>query len=134
MDSKVITKAILCSILGLIIFVLMETLFAIVIGLVAYILDNIGLAGISIWLARFITPESFFIPFLSLFFVNWIISLMYKETEQKKFCTTLLGAYLLLLAIIGIINNLICGNSIWVNLSTGVCGLILLFNKLEKII
>lgn len=133
MDSKVITKAILCSILGLIVFVLMEALFAIVIGLIAYILNNIGLASISMWLTRFITPDSFLIPIFSLFFVNWVISLFYKETEQKKFCMTLLGAYLLILAIVGIINNLILGNSIWVNLTTGGCGLFLLFNKLEEL-
>lgn len=132
MDGKAVAKAILCSLLGLVLFVLMETLFAIVIGLVAYILNYIGLASISMWIARLITPDSFLIPIFSLFFVNWVISLFCKEAEQKKLCVTLLGAYLLALAIFGIINNLILGNSVWVNLTTGGCGLLLLFNKLEK--
>ena len=132
MDNKTTTKAILCSFLGLISFIVMEALAAAILAGIVYIILELGFERIGAWVARFAAPDSFLIPIFGLFFAYWIISLICKQPEQKKLCTTLLGAYLLLIAVVGLIVNLIFGGSIWINLTTGASGLLLLFNKLDS--
>ena len=132
MDNKSITKAILSSFLGLAAFLAIEAAASFILNLVSYVLAQTGAVNIANWVSRFAAPDSFLIPIIGLFFVNWLVPAFCKQPEQSKFCKTLVGAYLLLIGIVCFVINLLNGNSIWINISTAASGLILLFDKIDE--
>ena len=132
MDNKSTTKAILLSLLSLVAFFVVEAVAAFVLTLITYILYKTGAENIANWFSRFVAPDSFLIPIIALFFVNWIVPAFCKQPEQSKFCKTLIGAYLLLIGIVCFVINLLNGNNIWINVSTAASGLILLFDKIDE--
>jgi hypothetical protein len=132
MDNKSTVKAILCSFLSLIAFFVVEAVAAFVLTLITNILYQTGAENIANWFSRFAAQDSFLIPIVALFFVNWLVPAFCKQQDQSKFCKTLVGAYLLLIGIVCLVINLLNGNSIWINISTAASGLILLFDKIDE--
>lgn len=123
-------RAILLSLLGLLLFCITNAIVAFALNLAVILLLKIpGLTIVAKWLARFAGDDSTLAVICGYFTTLTIISKLSKEKATAELTCILLGAYLLIISIICLILNIIFGNPIWINILHGIAGIAFIIRR-----
>ena len=129
-EQPSIARAIGLSFLGLIIFNLTNAILAGVFTAIVYLIAKVSfLYIVANWLARFLRPDSFFIPIFGYSAALLALRKLSKQKETADLACVLLGAYLLIISMICLVINLLYENKIWLNIVYGIAGIVFIVRK-----
>lgn len=130
-ESKSVFRAILISFLGLLTFYIVGAIVSALLVVIGYLLYQVPILNFFIkgWVGGLFSQDSLFAPICGYLVTLAILRKLSKGKTTADLACVLLGAYLLIISIICLIQNLIYGNSVWLNIVFGISGIVFIVRK-----